>query len=1838
MPSAPQPDHATLIKGKLPAWLLAEPASTRQALRRAGAAPLPWFEQALTSRPDTVAALRSAYARHRFDTTQLNAMLDHLPSVEAFAEPLLKAAILARFKISLDVNRTYLFNAAHALIDQSFQAASTDPAVSIQRALKGATSTLLTAALQNFEPAHAEPHGMDGERGAAGLYAAYPVQGISVIGERLPIEPHAFAALCRELDLGQRYQQQITTALQSIARPGDAPDAAEANITARFKLFEQSAFELQVHLALLKHDISQTTHQALLELARHQHASQCHFLSLFDVELSGIVAIMRDDGVTVYIPEDPMAPLKTYENAAHFTHALRDRLGNPAYQRFFARFVPARQRNTVFSRLHRTLYPLTWNSAQGLYEEVLDTSARLDLRSTAFDSDFLAALVTRKRLALTSDALFHAVPTAVQNQKAHDEKVQYALGLFYEGLNVAAFAVPALGAVMLAVTAVELCHTVYEGFVSLSRGDRDAAFSYFMDVADNLAMLALFAAAGGAASGSIPALEPPPAVAGMKPVVLPDGSSRLWQPDLAPFHHDVLLPATLKPDAQGLYHHGGKQWLPLDGRTYQVKPPEGDKPYRLVHPTRPDSYEPPLRGNGKGAWLHELDTPGEWEGDTLFRRLGHPAHDVPEKMARRIMRVSGTHDAALRRSLDLGEAPPPLLEDTLQRFKLDQALEGSDPTTRNSLFDSRYQALQHSEAPLPQLIRRSFTDLPTVVAEELVAHATPAEHATLQDQGRIPPRLAEEAQAYRRRIRLARAYEGLFLDSVHNPDSEKVKLHSLETLPGWSREVNISVRDGHFRGAELDSSGPAQAPIRKVLIKEGHRYETRDEDNGHLHGKDDLYGSVLHALPDPQRAQLGFPHTGQKAELMVAVRDVALLPRRKVEALLQTRPHEPGERSPMGLAEGRAGLPVTATGRVILQDSLLDKLRILELEATFQADASALLGWLEESGLSREAIDARLNQLLSEQQALQASLDQWAQDASALPALDATRQASRQRIGEALWHHWRANSLPELGRRNVPLHLDGVILQDFPQQLPHFIYPQVHSLELSNFSPRSPDLMSNRPLTELIAESTAQAETLGRFFGRFPQVTELRLTGSRTYPFNARQPWTRLVREHFPGLTSLDVVDMSLLIQPPEMADLRALTQLRHLDLSGNFLSGTPNFAGLELDYLGLDRTVYDARHAIAPLFDDTLLDHVSEISLRGNRLTELPVQVLANPTTPGRRTRIDVRNNPLSRATTFEALMSERTNSRYYFSVDLPESERSQLTLQRDQLVRALDDWRQASGSSSAVNVEREAQRDLTEQLLLNYWNRASANSSAPTLDLEGDISDFPLALPDFFYQRVERLALTRPLGSPAELDRLLRRFPRLESLTLYGHAAPLRGLPAAIRDMSSLHYLDLTDQGLVIDQALLDDLARITTLRGVALENNRIGTVTDGSVLRRTGINSLSLENTGLTTWPTWVNELLPRPLQALNLENNQLRAVPDYLIANARSQDHVTHINLRSNPLPDTLMQSLHVSESYSTSYTFDTDLAEYVGGSSSFGDSDSSHSSHGSPAPSAPATVEPWLTSGDVEQLAARRQVWEHLAAQGNSPHLLSLIDHLQGAADYRTAASRATLTERVWAVLEAADQDAVLRELLNATAEAPLQQLRSRETCSDGMRLAFNQMEIQVFTQRAISESPGLDRGQQLQRLARRLFRLEELDRLAIAASGSRDEAEVRLVYRLRLAAALDLPLQPSRMLYETVANVSQKELDTALGNVQNGEHGQAFLRYAATQDFWTTYLRETYAERFKVLKEEYEASVLALDDRYPEETQEQLGARIVVLEQQWREKEVELLMELTRMEERSADA
>ncbi|MDR0279821.1 MAG: hypothetical protein LBJ37_18245, partial [Paucimonas sp.] len=656
--------HYQTVSQRVPQWLLDLTPTQRQVLRSQLPPPMPWLEEARGRLPDVVQAWRDEYWRHQRFATDLGKVLALLPAAEAFAEPLLRAALKDSFGLDLDVRRTFLFNAARARLAES-RVGDEDPAVRAFQVVKASTPSLLQAALQNFEAFETEVDGLRDGRRASRIFVSESGEVLAP-GSDVELVPERFAALCRTLDLGGQYQRRIAALFEPVPTAQESAEAAAMNRQARFKLFEQSTLRLTLHLARLRGWIDEGLYRDLLEVANNGKASgnlERNALSLWDVQLNGAVLFFRPTQWVLYLPDEPQQPLRVFDSTQAVQGWLREQLKDSAWRQYFLRFVPARERDQLMQRIQRTLYPKVWNPG-GWYEEQYDAEASLRLEKHAFSAPLFNVLLQRKMAVLKDDGLFHAVTTAQEDHKSAMAKIEYALGVAFNVANVAAFVVPGLGEVMLAVNAGLLGYEVYEGFDALSKGEREQAWGYFMDVGENLAMIAALGAVGQGFSGNLPL-----AVRGMRPVTLPDGSVRLWKPDLSPFAWKVRLPADLQPGQNGLYFHEGRQWLKLEKHYYSVRTLLGEEQgYRLEHPERAGAYEPAVRPNGNGGWLHELDTPEHWQGVELFRRQGHREAEVSEELARRALRISGVSEAQLRQTLMDRRRPPALLTDTLRRL------------------------------------------------------------------------------------------------------------------------------------------------------------------------------------------------------------------------------------------------------------------------------------------------------------------------------------------------------------------------------------------------------------------------------------------------------------------------------------------------------------------------------------------------------------------------------------------------------------------------------------------------------------------------------------------------------------------------------------------------------------------------------------------------------------------------------------------------------------------------------------------------------------------------------------------------------------------------------------------------------------------------------------------------------------------------------------------------------------------------------------------------------------------------------------------------------------------
>ncbi len=680
------------------------------------------------------------------------------------------------------------------------------------------------------------------------------------------------------------------------------------------------------------------------------------------------------------------------------------------------------------------------------------------------------------------------------------------------------------------------------------------------------------------------------------------------------------------------------------------------------------------------------------------------------------------------------------------------------------------------------------------------------------------------------------------------------------------------------------------------------------------------------------------------------------------------------------------------------------------------------------------------------------------------------------------------------------------------------------------------------------------------------------------------------------------------------------MQHLETLDLSGNaWLDAlVPEAVNLNLQRLGLDRMGLqrwpDWLNALLP-------EHIGEVSLVGNQISFLPTELMLAQLPSARTTLIRLQGNRLSRPDMIEASLRGAAPHR---AIRIDPGAPSELWLRIDTLLSeqvelqtALEEWAQASTSLLPLSDEAISIRQALGASLLDHWRGTVAGrASRPILIESMALEEFPQRLPETFYRNTTGLLLRHVISDTQALNEFLSRFRELETLEMMGHLIPMDVPPQALSVLPKLRTLALMDQGMLIDQAMLEYLSSLRNLRSLDLSANRLGDIAFSAALGRHW-ESLTLDNVGISVWPEWLDSFVPGGIDALSLAQNQLTELPEHILRNPRDRTAHTEISLEGNPLSRETMINAHVGEyGHSRSFSFYMDLPDDIralpsqrawssdGSSEGSGsdiemDSDASDHSHGptGAAAAGPASIGQWLEGTSQERLV-HQAVWDRIEAAGDAPMLMALIGRLRETADYLRA--RDALVQRVWHVLGAASNDPQLRQLLNAMADEAI----ASRTCGDGVRLEFNQMEVQVFALDALRDIPLTERGPTLYRLARRFFRLDEVDRLARLNAGTRDQAEVRLAYRLGLAERLDLPLPPARMLYRTAAAVTADELLGVEGQVLASQDGPAFFASVVERDYWVAWLRESYASEFAELDDAYLARIKALDEQQKMREQE----------------------------------
>ncbi|NWD47475.1 dermonecrotic toxin domain-containing protein [Pseudomonas gingeri] len=513
-----------------------------------------------------------------------------------------------------------------------------------------------------------------------------------------------------------------------------------------------------------------------------------------------------------------------------------------------------------------------------------------------------------------------------------------------------------------------------------------------------------------------------------------------------------------------------------------------------------------------------------------------------------------------------------------QLTALNRRLAAEAQNQRSALFEAYYAFRSRSRNAFVALFKRDFPGLPTAIADELASAANDYEVESLK-AGRVPLRLAEESRWYLQQVRIARAYEGLFLESSVSLDSDRLFLHSLENLPGWSKNLRIELYEPSALAPSgqrlVDSLGPISSATPLELLRKSGGYEIEGRD---LPG--DLQMALLRALPENRLKALGFSRTARPQLFRQAVVRHLELSRARIRSLLNMQAIKPGFRSPMRLSEGRIGYPLG--GQQSVQAVSPSHLQLLVDKLYPGQDLETVRQFLLLEGQDDKVFLRALKKRQEQYQKLKLMLEYWRLDGEyergGVGGWLVTK-ASKSRVVERIRRCWRRESQQLLDASGQPL---GYELDLSKERL----------LKLPELEPGSFDHVVSLKLTLV---GLRERRDFDAFLKHFPKLRELHITGGRL---------TRLPSGigEMGELRRLQLNGNRIVWTQVLGQQLRSLKRLRRLNLDGNPLGlfsarGMPGLQGLQLQ-----RTELSAwPTGVLELLDLALLD------LQGNRLTSIP-------------------------------------------------------------------------------------------------------------------------------------------------------------------------------------------------------------------------------------------------------------------------------------------------------------------------------------------------------------------------------------------------------------------------------------------------------------------------------------------------------------------------------------------------------------------------------------------------------------------------------------------------------
>jgi Leucine-rich repeat (LRR) protein len=1560
---APPETHFHHLYRNLPAWVLESSPQTRSALKNASLE-LPLWQGTATRLQHQV--LKASSHTHWTQRNRLGSRLERLQNARDFAEALLAPALKARFDLDVDVKTTFLrlyIPQTTPWFGIKTGGARTWTVSLLDAALHNFQQS--ETAANAYEPASTfitEPSATGQFDTLAQVSRKITIQAFTRLCRELDIGGQYNAYLKDNLGVTNRVVAAVLK--PNVMNANKAALRSALHLALTCKDIDSDAFNAIDRILVGRANKLWNGHP----LHCHDLTMMSSSLTGIIIFGAKSDRATKPTSIIAYIPDDPEHPLKQYPDTVAFMTELTRKLRSPAYQTFFSRFVDHQERGHFFADLNSRLQTVTWHQHTPgdplpSWRETPIDKPNLGFSMTPFRAGLWNHLYQRQLNKIINDASTIAISTARADQTARwalwDAFSKVASTILEIATFVALPFVPFLGELMLAYMAYQLLYETFEGIVDWAQGLKTEAFEHLIGVVESAVQLGLFAAGGKLAVGELKPLLPPATLAffeRLTPVKPYAGKTRYWIPDLTPYEYPARLPTDAKPNLLGLYQHQGKTLLPIEDKIYTVSADNIMGAFQIEHPTRADAYRPLLRHNHHGAWQTELEQPMSWDRETVMRRIGYSVDSLSSAEREQVLRISGYNDNELRQMHVDNLAPPSLLTDCVKRFKINRDIQTfidqisseqpaqytkADPAIqlellsrydawpvdealpelknqssafrqqtasialqyRKSLFELRYQALEKTDIREIQHLKDDVQGLPTDIALELTNNATGTELREL-NRGQVPRRLKDAAQKAMEAVRTARAYEGLYFQSLETTDTDRLALHSLSLLPNWPQGLRLEVRDHAPDGLLRDSVGNADAANGKTLVRSEQGDYRAQGDNEQA---SDFYTALLHVLPQAERNALNIPE-GNGTQLRQFIAEHTLS-QPKLRTLLAKNPHRKPFYDPttMRLPGGIEGYH-----RINAPTPTLNE-RVREVYPSLPEEG--LQAFVQQLQQHPEGARIELSRVSRELSQLHQDLHTWIDNAptvnpltgEALSELELRAEHNNRRLlAQEIQRSWRRQTdrdfdVPD-GRAGYVLKYPEPILGELPTLTADFSHVPSLSLEGSH-------------------STHGVAEFLQHF-------KELRCLDLKRFSLTTLPKAIATMS----NLDTLVLSDCGITFNATNWSELSSLNKLIMLDLYKNRFTLSPDLDSMpDLVVLDLSRT---GLKEIPP----SLLRHqrLETAKLLGNQINELPAQLFESEVYAKRA--LVLTHNPLSdnarqmiKHHYFDTSYAlgifapeadiDRVMSLYpdleveqasEFVYDLPgtlQEGRTELTRLEAELTRLRDDLSTWTADlpqrHPLTNAPFDAQQQLAEhssrdefkQLLERCWRRQTAlddfnEALEPTHELiissviNGEL---PTLSADFSH--VSSLELYSSQGV-TRIGHFLESFPNLKNLIL--RECNLGNIPDAVFKMGPLRSLSLGDARITLTPESAIALGAMDQLDYLDLSHNPLGQTLD--LRQMPDLATVLLNNSGITEIPLGLFEL--KSLDWADLSDNQITEIPRGF--HELSVEIAENINLRNNPL--------------------------------------------------------------------------------------------------------------------------------------------------------------------------------------------------------------------------------------------------------------------------------------------------------------------------------------------------